>query len=61
MILSCLLCLRAKINAPPQQGGSRKGKRKNKDRQRMQVALMLEADYFGDNATHTPKEFRMNK
>jgi hypothetical protein len=30
MVISCLLCLRVKINAPPPRGGSRNGKMKNK-------------------------------
>jgi hypothetical protein len=29
-----------------------KGKRKNKDRQRMAGDVMLEADYFANNPTH---------
>jgi hypothetical protein len=64
LIMAALLCLRAKINAPPRWGCSIPWKKK-KDRQRMHGAIMLESDYFADNAIHTPLEFRrrfrMNK
>jgi hypothetical protein len=48
MVISCLLCLRAKINAPPPRRGSRKGKMKNNDQQEMQGAVMRETNYFID-------------
>jgi hypothetical protein len=41
------------------------GKDPNKDQHRQAGALLLNSDYFADNATHTPKDFqhrfRMNK
>jgi hypothetical protein len=46
MTISCLLCLQAQLNASPQRGSSKFGRRKNKDSQRMEVHLMVEADYF---------------
>src|SRR5664279_3084215 len=64
-IVTCLVGLLAEINAAPRVGGSRPGRRRNKDRQRMEGHLMLMADYFNDDPTHGPKEFRwrfrMNK
>jgi hypothetical protein len=57
--MTALLLLRAGINALPRSGGSRPGKTRNKDRQRMNSALMLEYDYFACNAIHTPIEFRL--
>jgi hypothetical protein len=50
--------LRARNNATPRWGGSRSGKKRNKDMQRMNGAMMLEPEYFADDATHKPKEFR---
>jgi hypothetical protein len=58
LILAALLRLRARINAPPRWGGSRPGKKRNKDMQRMNGVVLLEVDYFVDNAIHTPLEFR---
>jgi hypothetical protein len=52
---SCLLCLRPRISAPPRR----------KDQQIMHGIVILELEYFADNALHTPLEFqrrfRMNK
>jgi hypothetical protein len=49
----------------PRRGGSRLGKRENVNRHHQDGAMLLECDYFADDATHTPKEFqrrsRMNK
>jgi hypothetical protein len=65
LIMAALLRLCVRINAPPWRGSFRPRKKKNKDQQRMQGAVMLESDYFADNAIHTPLEFwhrfRMNK
>jgi hypothetical protein len=64
LIMAAFLCLRARINAPPRQGGFRPRK-KNKEMQRMIGVVMLDANYFADSAIHTPIEFwrhfRMNK
>jgi hypothetical protein len=56
MILACRLHLH-QLNAAPWRGGSRVGKRKNKDMQRMSGALMVEVDNSADLPTHTAKEF----
>jgi hypothetical protein len=44
---------------------SRVGKMGNKERHRQAGALLLDSNYFADDATHTPKDFlrwfRMNK
>jgi hypothetical protein len=49
----------------PRRGGSKPGKRRNINRHREAGAMLLDADYFNDDATHSPKEFRrrfrMNK
>jgi hypothetical protein len=49
----------------PRRGGSKPGKRKNVYRHRQVGAMLLDADYFADDVTHSPKEFRsrfrMNK
>ncbi|XP_051190679.1 uncharacterized protein [Lolium perenne] len=49
----------------PRRGGSRVGKTRNKERHRQSGAVLLDSDYFADDATHTEKDFwrrfRMNK
>jgi hypothetical protein len=44
---------------------SRVGKMRNKERHRQVGVLLLDSDYFTNDATHTPKDFhrrsRMNK
>ncbi|XP_071683215.1 uncharacterized protein [Lolium perenne] len=49
----------------PRRGGSKPGKRRNINRHREAGAMLVDADYFNDDATHSPKEFRrwfrMNK
>jgi hypothetical protein len=64
LMLLRYLHLRARNDATPRWGGSRPGKKRSKDMQRMNGAMMLASKYFADNATHTPKEFwrrfRMN-
>jgi hypothetical protein len=57
MVALLCLCLRAKINVPPRRGGSRLGKKRNKDRQRMNVVVVIESDYFANIAMHAPIEF----
>ena len=65
VILVTLLCLRQPILVVPRRSGSRPGKRRNKERHHQTGTMLLDSDYFADNATHTPKEFRrrfrMNK
>ena len=64
MVIACLLRRRARLRTP-RRGGSRKGKKPNKDRNRLAGALMLEADYFVDHPLHGPeifrRRFRMNR
>ncbi|XP_071680279.1 uncharacterized protein [Lolium perenne] len=49
----------------PRRGGSKPGKRRKINRHRQAGAMLLDADYFNDDATHSPMEFRrrfrMNK
>ncbi|XP_071683714.1 uncharacterized protein [Lolium perenne] len=49
----------------PRRGGSKPGKRRNINMHREAGAMLLDADYFNDDTTHSPKEFRhrfrMNK
>ncbi|XP_071678302.1 uncharacterized protein [Lolium perenne] len=49
----------------PRRGGSKPGKRRNINMHREADAMLLDADYFNDEANHSPKEFRrrfrMNK
>ena len=65
LMITRVLLRREEINAAPCRGGSKKGKAKNKERHREAGAMLLETDYFADDATNTPKEFRrrfrMNK
>ncbi|KAK1620172.1 hypothetical protein QYE76_025689 [Lolium multiflorum] len=42
----------------PRRGGSKPGKRRNINRHREAGAMLLDADYFNKDATHSPKEFR---
>jgi hypothetical protein len=44
-------------NVVPSRGGSKLGRRKTKERQRMEGHVMLHADSFADNASCTRKEF----
>jgi hypothetical protein len=65
MVLNALL--HYQDNSPPSlaRGGSRVGKAKNKNRHRLACALLLDSDYFVEDAANTHKEFRhcyqMNK
>ncbi|KAK1665945.1 hypothetical protein QYE76_054104 [Lolium multiflorum] len=48
----------------PRRGGSRRGRRKSKPRQRMEGHTMLHNDYFADGATHEDnfrRRYRMSK
>jgi hypothetical protein len=64
LLLVYLLRIQAKLQ-PLCIGGSFKGKSKNIGRHQMAKAVMLEDNYFKDDATHGPKtfrrRFRMNK
>jgi hypothetical protein len=57
LIMSAFLHLRAMINVPARRGGSRLGKKRKKYMQRMNVVVMLDSDYFANNAIRTPIEF----
>jgi hypothetical protein len=52
-------------NTIPHRGGLRPSKSTNKNHHRDADAMLLHSDYFADNASNTPKEFRqrfrMNK
>jgi hypothetical protein len=65
MVLAALRSYREQLLAEPRWGSSRVGKAKNKNRHRLAGALLLDSDYFADDATNTPKEFQhhfwMNK
>jgi hypothetical protein len=65
IVLTALLRYREQLLTIPRRGGSRVGKVKNKNWHRLAGALFLDSDYFADDATNTPKEFRhrfqMNK
>jgi hypothetical protein len=60
MIFATLIRYRERLNVVPRHGGSRVGKEKNKDQHRHRLAgdMLLVTDYFADDATNTPKEFR---
>jgi hypothetical protein len=58
MVLTALMRYREQLLAVSRRGGSRVGKAKNKNRHRLAGALLLDSDYFADDATNTPKEFR---
>ena len=64
LVIACLLRRRARLRTP-QRGGSRKGKKPNKDCNRYAGALMLDADYFVEHPLHGPeifrRRFRMNR
>jgi hypothetical protein len=46
MLLAALLRYREQLLAEPRLSGSRVGKAKNKNRQRLASALLLDSDYF---------------
>lgn len=54
MIIGGLLHLCAQLR----DSGSMPGKKRNRDRQRLADAVMLETDYFQDDPTHGPLVFR---
>jgi hypothetical protein len=65
MVLTALLCYREQLTAVPFRGGSRVRKAKNRNGHQVTCALLLDSDYFADDAANTPKEFlrrfQMNK
>ena len=65
LMLTAAILRRKRLNSRPRRGGSKKGKVANKERHREAGALLLETDYFAENATQTAKDFRrrfrMNK
>ncbi|XP_071676893.1 uncharacterized protein [Lolium perenne] len=65
LILTNMLLVRQPFFAVPRRGGSKPGKRRNINRHREAGVMLLDADYFNDDVTHSPKEFwrrfRMNK
>lgn len=60
-----MLRVRQPFFVVPRRGGSKPGKRRNINRHRQAGTMLLDVDYFNDDATHSPKEFRrrfrMNK
>jgi hypothetical protein len=60
LMLASLLRLRQPIVAlaAPRRGCSRVVKMKNKERHHQASALLLDSDYFVNDATHMPKDFR---
>jgi hypothetical protein len=65
MILTALLRYQEQLATIPYRGGLRVGKAKNKNQHRLAGALLLDSDYFVDDAENTPKKFpccfKMNK
>ncbi|KAK1596770.1 hypothetical protein QYE76_000124 [Lolium multiflorum] len=65
LILASMLHVRQPFFVVPRRGGSKPSKRRNINRHRQASAMLLYANYFNDNATHSSKEFwrrfRMNK
>jgi hypothetical protein len=58
LVLALLLHYQKQLNIVPRHGGLRVGKVKNKDQHWLGGALLPDSDYFVDNATNIPKEFR---
>ncbi|XP_051210928.1 uncharacterized protein [Lolium perenne] len=65
LILTNMLRVRQPFFVVPRRGGSKLGKRRNINRHHEVGAMLLDADYFNDDAAHSSKEFwrrfRMNK
>ena len=58
MVMAALLEAMAVEAAEPKHGGSRRGRRANKNRQRATGHRLLWDDYFSDTPANTPQEFR---
>ncbi|KAK1602355.1 hypothetical protein QYE76_037440 [Lolium multiflorum] len=58
LILTSMLRVRQPLFLVPRRDGSKPGKRRNINRHHQAGAMLLDADYFNDDATHSPKEFR---
>jgi hypothetical protein len=59
LLLTNLLRLRQQILVGPRRGGSRVvGKAKNKDRHPLVSVVLVDSDYFNEDAGHTAKDFR---
>jgi hypothetical protein len=65
LILTSMLRVRQPFFAVPRCNGSKTGKRRNINRHRQADPMLLDVDYFADDATHSSKEvrcqFKMNK
>jgi hypothetical protein len=57
MVLTALLLYREQLDAVPRWCDSRVGKAKNKNRHRLAGALLLESDYFAEDAANNLKKF----
>ena len=58
MIMAALLEAAVEEDAAPKFGGSSKGRRPNKNRNRATGHALLFQDYFAENPTNLPHEFR---
>jgi hypothetical protein len=58
MVFTALLRYQEQLATVPRRGGSTVGKANNENRHRLAGALLLDSDYFADDAANTPKEFR---
>ena len=58
MVMAGLLEAMVVEEPEPKHGGSRKGRRANKNRQRATGHKLLWDDYFSDTPANTPEEFR---
>nr|XP_051190903.1 uncharacterized protein LOC127304246 [Lolium perenne] len=58
LIPTSFLCIRQPLFGVPRRGGSKPGKRRNVSRHRQAGAMLLDVDYFVDDVSHSPKEFR---
>jgi hypothetical protein len=57
MVLAALLRYREQLLVVPRRGSSRVGKVKNKNRHQLAGAILLDSDYFADDAANTSKKF----
>jgi hypothetical protein len=65
LILTSLLLIHQPLFGVPRRGGSKPDKRRNINQNHQVGAMLLDPNYFADDATHSPKKFRrpfrMNK